>query len=109
MLATSAVLWVMRMMAVPSSRLSCFSSWITCAWTVTSSAVVGSSAISSEGSLAHPARELMGIVADPPLGRRHANPLEQRHHALGGLGGREPVVRRHRFFDLRPDLSDRVQ
>src|SRR6266852_3211385 len=54
MLATSAVLWVMRMMAVPSSRLSCFSSWITCAWTVTSSAVVGSSAISSEGSLARP-------------------------------------------------------
>jgi hypothetical protein len=48
------MLWVISTIAVPSSRLSCFRSWMIWAWTVTSSAVVGSSAISSAGSLARP-------------------------------------------------------
>ncbi len=38
--------------AMPISRCSCFSSSRICAWMVTSSAVVGSSAISRSGSLA---------------------------------------------------------
>ena len=58
-LATSAMLCVMSIMAVPSSRFSCFISWMICACTVTSRAVVGSSAMSSEGSLARP----MAIIA----------------------------------------------
>ena len=42
----------MSSMAMPISRCSDFSSSRICAWMVTSSAVVGSSAISRSGSLA---------------------------------------------------------
>ena len=42
----------MSSMAMPSSRCSDFRSSRICAWMVTSSAVVGSSAISRSGSLA---------------------------------------------------------
>ncbi len=58
-LATSAMLWVISMMAAPSSRLRARSSSMIWAWTVTSRAVVGSSAIRSAGSLASP----MAIIA----------------------------------------------
>ena len=51
---TSAMLWVIRMMAVPVSSFITRSSSMICAWTVTSSAVVGSSAIRSLGRLAMP-------------------------------------------------------
>ncbi|TMF93225.1 MAG: hypothetical protein E6I05_07150 [Chloroflexi bacterium] len=53
-LATSAMLWVIRITAARSSRLMSRSSSMIDAWTVTSSAVVGSSAMSSEGSLETP-------------------------------------------------------
>ena len=43
---------VMKMIARPNSRCRSSSSLSTCAWTITSSAVVGSSAISSLGSQA---------------------------------------------------------
>ena len=48
------MLWVISIIAVPSSRLSCFMSWMIWACTVTSRAVVGSSAISRAGSLDSP-------------------------------------------------------
>ena len=50
--ATTPRSWVMITIAIPSSRCSRSSSARIWAWTVTSSAVVGSSAISSLGSLA---------------------------------------------------------
>ena len=50
--ATTPRSCVMRMIAIPSARCRSSSSSRICAWTVTSSAVVGSSAISSLGSLA---------------------------------------------------------
>ena len=49
--ATTPRSCVIRMIAVSSSRCRCSSSSRICAWIVTSSAVVGSSAISSFGSL----------------------------------------------------------
>ena len=50
--ATTPRSWVMSITAMPSSRLSSLISSRICAWVVTSSAVVGSSAISSSGSQA---------------------------------------------------------
>ncbi|SVK54636.1 Protein of uncharacterised function (DUF1602) [Acinetobacter baumannii] len=47
--ATTPRSWVIMMMAVLNSRFSSLSNVMICAWTVTSSAVVGSSAISSFG------------------------------------------------------------
>ena len=68
----------------------CISSRI-CACVVTSSAVVGSSAISSVGvvderhrdhhALAHAARELVRVVVDPPLGARDPDRLERLERA----------------------------
>ena len=47
--ATTPMSWVMRMMAVPVSSRSAWSRSKIWAWTVTSSAVVGSSAIRMRG------------------------------------------------------------
>ena len=85
--ATTPRSWVIMITALP------YSSWRRsirariCAWVVTSSAVVGSSAISRSGSLierhrdhhalAHAARELVRVVVDPALGARDADLLEQ--------------------------------
>ena len=44
----------MRMVAVPNSAFTCFSRSRICAWMVTSSAVVGSSAMSTEGAVVRP-------------------------------------------------------
>ena len=51
MSATTPRSWVIMITAMPSSRCSRLSNSMICAWIVTSSAVVGSSAISSFGSL----------------------------------------------------------
>ena len=48
--AITPMSWVISMTAVPRSRHSRFSSAMICAWIDTSSAVVGSSAISRSGS-----------------------------------------------------------
>ena len=49
--ATTPRSWVIMMIAVPNSSWSVVISSRICAWVVTSSAVVGSSAISRSGSL----------------------------------------------------------
>src|SRR5262252_313748 len=59
--------------------------------------------------LTHAARELVRVVLLPPLGRRDADPVQQRHHAADGVPRREALVGRHRLFDLRPDPRHRVQ
>ncbi len=48
--AITPMSWVISMTAVPRSPHSRLSSWMICAWIDTSSAVVGSSAISNSGS-----------------------------------------------------------
>ena len=83
------------------------------ACTITSSAVVGSSASSTfglhasamrdRGSLAHAARELVRIPVGPVAG--DADELEQLAHLRpGGLAGRD-AVQLHRLDDLRADPS----
>ena len=47
--ATTPRSWVMKIIAMPASACRRFNSASTWAWTVTSSAVVGSSAISTDG------------------------------------------------------------
>ncbi len=66
-----------------------------CAWIVTSSAVVGSSAISTDGSqrerhgdhhpLQHAARELVRVVADDGFGILDLDALEERHRPVERL------------------------
>ena len=48
-LDTVARSWVIQIIAVPDSRTRARISWMICAWTETSSAVVGSSATMSAG------------------------------------------------------------
>ena len=111
---TTPRLCVIRSTLIPSSsRSSAISSRI-CAWIVTSSAVVGSSAISSSGSrqqrhrdhhaLAHAARELVRVVVEALAGVRDADALE---HLDGALARPAPVlqapVRPDRLDDLRAD------
>ena len=97
--------WLIRMIAAPKSRVQlarCRSR--ICAWMVTSSAVVGSSAISSAGSLAeahrehdalaHAAGELMRVAVDRALRRGDAHAAEQsdraRAVACASSSGRAP-------------------
>ena len=110
----------MMMMAMPSSSWRCLVSSRTWAWTVTSRAVVGSSAISSDGSqgqghgdhgpLAHAPGELVGVIVDA-LGRhgvcppgRAAPPPCCGPAAFGDL-----LVRADRLDDLPADPVVGVQ
>ena len=78
---------VIQISAVPDSRHSFCASYRICAWMVTSSAVVGSSAMMSSRlveerdgdghALAHAAGELVRIGAQARLGRRDADALER--------------------------------
>ena len=80
---------------------------------VTSSAVVGSSAISILGptryrhrdhdTLAHAARQLMGKLVDTVFGRRDADALEKIDGQRAGLARRQPLVQPYRLGDLVAD------
>ena len=93
--ATTPRSWVMRMAAVPVSSVRRLRSSRTWAWMVTSSAVVGSSAMSSLGAqgerhgdhhaLAHAARELVGIGLEAGLRLGHADRSEQLDGLLACL------------------------
>ncbi len=82
--ATTPRSWVMSRIAMPRRRCSSRSSSSTCAWMVTSSAVVGSSAISSSGShgerhrdhhaLLHAAGELERIFVAGAARHRECRP-----------------------------------
>ena len=86
---------------------------------VTSSAVVGSSAIEQIGpvqqrdgdrdALAHAARELVRIGRQALFGARDADHAESVARACAGLGVRDPLVRLHRLDHLRVDAQDRIQ
>ena len=117
--ATTPRSWVMMMIAIPSRDWRSSRRARICAWTVTSSAVVGSSAISSSGlvgerhrdhhTLAHAARELVRELVDPP--RRVGNPdeLEQLHRAGARCRLRDVSMRVHRLGQLLADLVERMQ
>ena len=89
-----------------------------CACTVTSSAVVGSSAISSSGSqdqrhrdhraLPHTAGELVRVVVDPAGRLRDADPVEHLDRVLAGDLLGHVVVDPVRLDDLDADRVVRV-
>ena len=83
---------------------------------VTSSAVVGSSAMSSRGShhrdhhtLSHAARELVRIGLSALAGRGDAHELEQLDHAGRGAGAVAAAMHPQGLLDLRPDRVHRVE
>ena len=99
--------------AMPRRRDRSFISSRICAWMVTSSAVVGSSAISSFGlqaepdgdhhPLAHAARQLVRILVEPAFGVGDADQRQQ----LDRPGARRRIVHAEmdgeRLHDLQPD------
>ena len=89
------------------------------AWIVTSSAVVGSSAIRMLGShderhrdhhaLAHPAGELVGVLVDPALRIGDVHEVEQLDRAGPRLAARDVVVPADDLGDLLADAEHRVE
>ena len=93
-----------------SRRISC--------WTVTSRAVVGSSAISNSGSAAIaaaiitlllPARELVRVPAKERSRIRQMHLLEQFHHLVGDGSSADVGVQPDRLRDLTAGAHHRVQ
>ena len=117
--AITPMSWVISITAVPRSRHSRFSSAMICAWIETSSAVVGSSAISEIGlgaqrqrqhhALAHAARELVRIAVDALPGALDAGLLQQRDGALARLGLGTARMRADGLDDLVADAIERVE
>ena len=118
--ATTPRSCVMNIIAMPCSCCSFRRSSRICACTVTSSAVVGSSAIKhlraarerhrDHDALAHAARELMRILLEPLHRRGNADLLEQLDGALVeqcSLGAR--VVQAQRLDKLTPHAVHGVQ
>ena len=117
--AITPMSWVISITAVPRSRHSRFRSAMICAWMETSSAVVGSSAISSVGlrtqrqrqhhALAHAARELVRVAVDARPRALDAGLLQQRDRPLPRRALRNVGVRADRFDDLVADAIERVE
>ena len=105
--------------AIPSSRCRRSISARICAWTVTSSAVVGSSAISSLGSLASaiaiitrwrmPPENSCGYSSTRLARVGDADQPEQLDRALAGLRLGDVAVGADRLDELLADLVERVQ
>ena len=100
------------------SRNSCINARI-CAWIVTSSAVVGSSAMRMSGSLAiaiaiitrwrWPPRELVRIGVEPALGVAEADQVQQFEGAGARRRRRHVLVYQERLGDLLFQRVQRVQ
>ena len=90
-----------------------------CAWVVTSSAVVGSSAINSLGSheiamaimhaLAHAARETVRILAEQPRRLGKAHQLQQLGRTAAGGAARHRLVLGDRLDDLVADREHGIE
>src|SRR4029453_8568175 len=106
--------WVISSRARPSSRRSSSSRASTWAWTITSRAGVGSSAISTRGEqarathppLALPPGQLVGVAGRPPGGQ--ADLLQQLPDPGPGLLVGDLVVEVDGLGDLVPDPADGV-
>ena len=105
--------------AMPSRRDRSFISSRICAWMVTSSAVVGSSAMMSLGlhakpdrdhhALAHAAGEVMRILFEPPRAVRDADQLEQFERTRRRLLVGHLQVNLQRLHHLLADGQHRVE
>ena len=101
-----------------SSRRRSRSSRI-CAWMVTSSAVVGSSAIRSFGRQASaiaiitrwrsPPESSCGILLEPALRRADPDQAQQVQHVPAGLRPARPAMQAERLADLEADREGRVE
>ena len=111
--------WVIRMIAVPSvSRSSRIRSRI-CAWIVTSSAVVGSSAISTFGiarqrhgdhhALAHAAGQLVRIGVRAALRFRDVHAAQHVDGTVHGVAARQSLMQRDRLADLPAHREQRIE
>ena len=110
---------VIRMIPMPSSRLSWSSRRRIWAWIVTSSAVVGSSAISSFGSQASAmaimtrwrksARQLVGVIAHAFARPGHADHVERLDRARHRRRLGDVAMDADRLGDLAADRHRRVQ
>src|SRR5215472_5792406 len=111
--ATTPRSWVMRMMAAPTRCLRSVMRLRICAWMVTSSAVVGSSAIRSFGrqasAMAHAAGQLVRILARAPARLGDADKAEHLHHALLDALAAEPLMQPQGFGDLTADGENRIE
>ena len=104
---------------MPRSRCSCSRRSRIWAWMVTSSAVVGSSAISRRGlqadghgdhdPLAHAAGELMGEGIEARGGLRDADLVQQLDGAPAALGAAAALMHAQRLHDLEADGEAGVQ
>ena len=103
--ATTPMSWVMKSTDMCSSSCNCLMRARICAWMVTSSAVVGSSAI----RMAHAARELVRVVVDAGPGLRDAHPVQQLQHLGLGGGAAEALVQNEQLRDLLADGQHRIE
>ena len=111
--------WVMKTIAMSSRRCRSASSARICAWMVTSSAVVGSSAIRMSGivgerhgdhhALALAAGEFVRVGIDAPLGIGNADQLQQFQHARAGLRLGVAAMIDQRLGDLAADPVERIE
>ena len=117
--ATTPRSWVISITAVSRPSVSsCIRSRIW-AWVVTSSAVVGSSAISRSGlhdrrhgdhhPLAHAARQLVRIVGHPLLRVGDVDVVQALHGDVEGLALAHPLVEHDRLHQLVADGEHRVE
>jgi hypothetical protein len=114
--ATSPMSWVMKIIAMPVSRRSSASSAMICACTVTSSAVVGSSAISRRGLQAS-AMAIITRCSMPPeswcgsnisaaaLGIGNPHPFERFACRRVACAPTSPRLQAEGLLDLRADVS----
>ena len=117
--ATTPMSWVMNRTAMPSSSCSILMSSRICAWIVTSSAVVGSSAISSCGRQASamaiitrwrmPPENRCGYSCRRALRGRNAHALQHAHRLGLGRGAVEPAMVDERLRDLEADGQHRIE
>ena len=117
--ATTPRSWLISTSAMPVSRRMPASRARICAWMVASSAVVGSSATSRSGCPASamaimtrwfmPARKLVRIVAQPPLGIGDADLVEQTQRLGLGRRAAEAAMQLQRLAELAADAMHRVE
>src|SRR5262249_54935535 len=110
--ATTPIAWVISMIAMPKRCFMSDSRSRICAWMVTSSAVVGSSAISSFGvqaALANAAGELVRKVGHALVGIRDLHEPQHLDRLVERSLAREPLVPPQHFGDLLADRVDRIE
>ena len=111
--------WLISTSAIPISRRTVLIRSRICAWMVTSSAVVGSSATRMSGAPASaiaimtrwfcPPENSCGVGREPPFRVRNPDEIEQPLGLGPDRPAGQPAVQRQGLADLRADLEHRVE